>query len=99
MPVKPGRMSVKTRSILREPVGSISSLSSPVRSTAARHSITREERHNAQLAAVVAASDDAIKQGTPDGASAHPPAAAEVPVQKPLPPTPPRARRCVDLWN
>ncbi len=44
----------------REPIGSVSSLSSPVRPTAARHSVTREERHNAQLAAVVAASDDAI---------------------------------------
>jgi len=31
-----------------------------VRPTAARRSVTREERHNAQLAAVVAASDDAI---------------------------------------
>src|SRR5258706_13312303 len=44
----------------REPIGSVSSLSSPVRPTAARHSVTREERHNAQLAAIVAASDDAI---------------------------------------
>src|SRR5260370_1973702 len=44
----------------REPIGSVSSLSSPVRPTAARQSVTREERHNAQLAAVVAASDDAI---------------------------------------
>jgi PAS domain S-box-containing protein len=59
MPVKPREMPVKT-SILREPVGSISSLSSPVRSRAARHSITREERHNARLAAVVASSNDAI---------------------------------------
>jgi PAS domain S-box-containing protein len=53
-------MSVKTRSMLRGPIGSVSSLSSPVRPTAARRSVTREERHNAQLAAVVAASDDAI---------------------------------------
>src|SRR5712671_1157683 len=60
MPVKPGEMSVKTRSMLRDPIGSVSSLSSPVRPTAARQSVTREERHNAQLAAVVATSDDAI---------------------------------------
>jgi PAS domain S-box-containing protein len=60
MPVKPGKMPVKTRSILREPVGLISSLPSPVRSAAARHSVAREERHNAQLAAIIAASDDAI---------------------------------------
>ena len=60
MPVKPREMLVKTRSIVREPVGSISNLSSPVRSRAARHSITREERHNARLAAVVASSNDAI---------------------------------------
>jgi hypothetical protein len=32
----------------------------------------------------------ATKQGTPDGA-AHLPSAADVPVQKPVPPTPPRA--------
>jgi PAS domain S-box-containing protein len=44
----------------RELIGSVSSLSSPVRSMAARQSVTREERHNAQLAAAVAASDDAI---------------------------------------
>ena len=44
----------------RELIGSVSSLSSPVRRTAARPCVTREERHNAQLAAVVAASDDAI---------------------------------------
>src|SRR5260370_42513420 len=44
----------------REQLGSVSSLSSPVRRTAARQSVTREERHNAQLTAVVAASDDAI---------------------------------------
>jgi two-component system, NarL family, sensor histidine kinase UhpB len=60
MPVKPGKMPVKPRSILREPVGSISSLSLPVGPTAARHSVTREERRNAQLAAIIAASDDAI---------------------------------------
>jgi PAS domain S-box-containing protein len=44
----------------RELIGSASSVSSPGGPTAARHSVTREERHNAQLAAVVAASDDAI---------------------------------------
>jgi PAS domain S-box-containing protein len=60
MPVKPSKMPVKTRSTARQPIGSITSLSLPVRSRAARHSVTREERHNAQLAAIVAASDDAI---------------------------------------
>src|SRR5258708_76235 len=44
----------------REPIGSVSSLSSPARRTAARHAVRRDERYNAQLAAVVAASDDAI---------------------------------------
>src|SRR5258708_4345093 len=44
----------------REPIGSVSSLSAPVRRTAARHAVRRDERYNAQLAAVVAASDDAI---------------------------------------
>jgi hypothetical protein len=53
-------MPAKMRSIVREPIGSISSLSLPVGPRAARHSVTREERHNAQLAAVVAASNDAI---------------------------------------
>jgi PAS domain S-box-containing protein len=53
-------MPVKTRSVQREPIGSISSLSLPVRPRAARHSVAREERHNAQLAAIIAASDHAI---------------------------------------
>src|SRR5260370_915003 len=53
-------MPVRTRSVQREPIGSISSLSLPVRPRAARHSVAREERHNAQLAAIIAASDHAI---------------------------------------
>src|SRR6266436_6603464 len=60
MRIKPGKLPVKTRSTVREPTGSISSLSRSVRPRAARHSVTREEGQNAQLAAVVAASDDAI---------------------------------------
>jgi PAS domain S-box-containing protein len=66
MPVKPGRMPAGSRSTVREPIGSISSRSLPLRPRAARHSVTREERHNAQLAAVVAASDDAIISLGPD---------------------------------
>jgi PAS domain S-box-containing protein len=60
MPVKPVAMPANARSKLRQAAGSISSLSVPVGRTAPRHSVTREERHNARLAAVVAASDDAI---------------------------------------
>src|SRR5260370_781162 len=60
MRIKPGKLPVKTRSTVREPTGSISSLSRSVRPRAARHSVTREEGQNAQLAAVVAASNDAI---------------------------------------
>src|SRR6266436_9176050 len=60
MRIKLGKLPVKTRSTVREPTGSISSLSRSVRPRAARHSVTREEGQNAQLAAVVAASDDAI---------------------------------------
>jgi PAS domain S-box-containing protein len=47
-------------SMRRELIASASSLSSPVRRRAARHSVAREEHHNAQLAAIVAASGDAI---------------------------------------
>jgi PAS domain S-box-containing protein len=60
MPVKPVAMPANARSKLRQATGSISSFSVPVGRTAPRHSVTREERHNARLAAVVAASDDAI---------------------------------------
>jgi PAS domain S-box-containing protein len=56
MPVKPGR----PRSKPQEAIGSVSSRSVRAGRAAARHSFTREERDNAQLAAVVAASDDAI---------------------------------------
>jgi PAS domain S-box-containing protein len=60
MPIKPGEMPVRTRSSVLKLLGSRLNLSLLMRPRTPRHSVTCEERHNAQLAAVVAASNDAI---------------------------------------
>ena len=58
MRIRPGKMPVKARSA-REPTGS-TSRAAPAGSRDAWHSVPHAERHDAQLAAIVASSHDAI---------------------------------------